>query len=157
MTADSVIETAMDDVVYQSIVLPSADAMLRLAFFNKIYGDNAVVLAYLDNGIGYSMNMNAFLSVGKDLNLSTKETELTGFAQGFKTIWLSVAEKTDLIYDLGINLTAGAEYANHPAYVYIFDDTSGIFTPYTQTSVAENGNIGFYTRRLTDFVVMIAE
>lgn len=101
--------------------------------------------------------MNAFLSAGKDLNLSTKETELEGFAQGFKTIWLSVAEKTDLSYDLGINLTAGAEYANHPAYIYIFDDTAGIFTPYTETMVAQGGNIGFYTRRLTDFVVMIAE
>ncbi|MDE7206938.1 MAG: hypothetical protein K2N90_07250 [Lachnospiraceae bacterium] len=50
-----------------------------------------------------------------------------------------------------------AEYTNHPACIYIFDDIAGIFTPYTETIVAQSGNIGFYTRRLTDFVVMIAE
>lgn len=157
VTPSGVTETAIDDTMYYSVFLPSDNAILRLSFFNKVYGNNATILAYLDNGIGYSLNMNAFLSAGKDLNLSTKETELEGFAQGFKTIWLSVAEKTDLSYDLGINLTAGAEYANHPAYIYIFDDTAGIFTPYTETIVAQGGNIGFYTRRLTDFVVMIAE
>ena len=101
--------------------------------------------------------MNAFLSAGKDLNLSTKEIELNGFAQGFKTIWLSIAEKMQLGYDLGINLNAGAEYANHPVYIFIYDDAVGKFTPYTETIVSESGNVGFYTRRLTDFIVMIAQ
>ncbi len=156
VTSDSVMETVTDDVVYHSIMLPSDDAMLRLSFFNKVYGDNAVVLAFLDNGIGYSLSLNAFLAAGTDLNLSTRETELEGFAQGFKTIWLSTAQKTQLNYDLGIHLTAGAEYANHPAYVFIFDEAEGTFVPYTETMAVENGNIGFYTRYLTDFIVMIA-
>ena len=147
----------MNDTEYYSVFLPSDNAILRLSFFNKVYGNNATILAYLDNGIGYNLNMNAFLAAGKDLNLSTKETELNGFAQGFKTIWLSVAEKSQLSYDLGINLTAGAEYAGHPAYVFIFDDAAGTFAPHTETTVTEYGNVGFHTRRLTDFIIMIAQ
>lgn len=157
VTGSNIMETAMDDTMYYSVFLPSDDAILRLSFFNKVYGDNAVILAYLDNGIGYNLNMNAFLSAGKDLDLSTRETELAGFAQGFRTIWLSIAQKADLSYDLGINLTAGADYANHPVYIFIFDDASNTFLPYMETIVAASGNVGFHTRRLTDFVVMIAE
>jgi len=138
-------------------MLPSDDELLKLSFFNRMYGNNAKILAYLDNGIGYSLKMNAFLLAGKDLNLSTKETELKGFAQGFKTIWLSVKEKTSLSYDLGINLNMGSEYANRPAYIFMFDETAGTFMPYEETVVAETGNIGFFTRRLTDFVIMIAQ
>jgi len=157
VTAGNVMETTVDDTIYYSVFLPSDDAILRLSFFNKVYGNNATILAYLDNGIGYSLNMNAFLSAGKDLNLSTKETELAGFAQGFKTIWLSIKEKTQLGYDLGINVNAGTEYANHPAYLFIFDETAGTFIPYGGTAVSESGNVGFFTKYLTDFIIMVAQ
>ena len=157
VTADSVMETVVDDVRYHGIVLPSDNAILPLAFFNKVYGENETVLAYLDNGIGYNMDMNAFLLAGKDLNLSTTETELPNFAQGFKTIWLSVAEKAQLGYDLGVNVAAGEEYAYHPVYLFIFDTATETFIPYGETVAAANGNIGFYTRQLTDFIIMIAQ
>ncbi len=156
-TAANVMESVLNDAAYYSVILPSDNAILRLSFFNKVYGNNATILAYLDNGIGYNLNMNAFLAAGKDLNLSTKETELDGFAQGFKTIWLSIAQKTRLNYDLGLNLMVGAEYAGHPVYVFIFDDVTESFVPHTETVVTEYGNIGFHTRHLTDFIVMTAQ
>ena len=48
VTPSGVTETAIDDTMYYSVFLPSDDAILRLSFFNKVYGNNATILAYLD-------------------------------------------------------------------------------------------------------------
>lgn len=157
VTARSKTELITEDNIYYSVYLPHEDALLRLALFHKVYGDNATVLAYLDNGIGYNLNLNAFLFAGHDLDLSTEEIKLAGFAPNFKSILLSMKQKSDLTYGLGMNLYVGPEYANHQTYVYIFDDLAQSFVPYTETVVAANGNVGFYTQRLTDFIVMVAE
>lgn len=150
-------EIVLENNQYYSIFLPADNAILRLALFHKLYGENATILAYLDNGIGYSLNLNTFLSAGKDLNLSTKKIELADFAQNFHTVWLSVAQITDLNYNLGINLIVGTDYISQPAYIFVYDDLTNSFILQTETVVAANGNIGFYTQRLTDFIVMIAE
>ena len=157
VTAADVVEQKLEDATYQSIVLPVGGEMLKLSFFNKAYGANEKIIAYLKNGMAFVMDINAFIAAGKDINLACNMKKLENFAPGFQAISLSAAQKTLLGHEISYNMVAGAEYANRPVYVFMFDVAQQAYIPYAQTLVSPIGTIGFMTNQMTDYIIMIAE
>lgn len=153
--AERVVENG--ELPYVEISFANEKALLKLEVMQKYYGRNLYLMAFLGNGVGYSISKEALGMADADLNLESRLEEVKDFAADFETFRLQPVKEIKLAYQIGLHINVGAEYAGKTAYVFSKNLVTGVYQLSKTMTVSEIGNVGFYTDEMTDVMVLIAK
>lgn len=153
--AERVVENG--ELPYAEISFANEKALLKLEVMQKYYGRNLYLMAFLGNGVGYSISKEALGMADADLNLESRLEEVKDFAADFETFRLQPVKEIKLAYQIGLHINVGAEYAGKTAYVFSKNLVTGVYQLSKTMTVSEIGNVGFYTDEMTDVMVLIAK
>ena len=152
--AESVTETG---IPYVDVALGKSDRRLRTELLQKYYGRNLYLMAYLGNGVGFSIYAADVQDVNTEYDFDSELTQLPDLQEGFKVFYMRPIKAMKLPYTAGIHMNLGTEYVGKTAYLYSKSLLTGNYALVSVTTVNEIGNVAIQTNELTDIIVLIAQ
>ena len=135
----------------------SSKARLNLAAVEKYRGRNIYLLAHLGNGVGFTINAGEMTKEKAELELGFSLLKKDNFAEQFDTYHLKPFTRTTLSYAVGVNAHVGEEYAGKVAYIFQKNELTNKYEIAKIMKVSENGNVGLFTNKITDVMILIAK
>lgn len=141
---------------YAELVFKDGIAKLTREIIRQYLGKNVNLLIHLGNRVGFSIMAENLAMLPDGIDLSIERTEMEGFAEGFTTISLTAATKTELPFNVAMHTNVGVEYAGGTAYIFIYDKKTGKYEIKSVETINEIGNVMIVTSEITDVMILVA-
>lgn len=152
--AEQIVESA--DIPYVNIAFETKEAVLKLEQLKKYHGRNLYLMAYVGDGIGYTIENEELGKAKEDLVLGSSMEEVADFTADFDTFQVQPVQEKQLFYEIGLHMNVGAEFAGKTAYLFSKNLVTGNYQFIKAMTVSEIGNVALKTNEITNVMILIA-
>lgn len=151
-------ETLMNNgFPYVDIIFADGKAVMTTELLRKYHELSVNLMIHLGNGVAFNALSTDMNPITEELDLSMEKTKLENFAPGFDTFQIKALSKRKLMYNIGLHINVGTEYTGSVAYLFYYDQLSGIYVLGNVSVVNEIGNVMMNMAEITDVMVLIAQ
>lgn len=143
------------ELPYANLIYDTPQALLKQELMAKYYGRNLYLMAFLGNGIGYTISHENLGLITEDITLGSVMDKMENFAADFETFRVKSYHTKMLDYEVGVHIHLGTEYADKVAYIFSKNIVTGEYYLNKAMTVTTTGNVAWTSKEMTEVLILV--